>query len=300
MSSPNLDYPRPEEAQFTFDSLVASTGLSPSAPAEEKLAALRALPTADILKLLGSKFSTPLWDPKWFVYQDGSVPTAGPAPLAPWVKGLVTGSTKDEAAVFLFHLGLSSWVFNQFEDHVRSVVPDEKDATALMKVYNISSAASPKVNLRGYIDMVTDCNFSGLPYIVAEQAGNASSPPISIYRFEQADGFAQSPLKGYAYHALDNAFFCRLPSVAGPRAQPDTRETADRLSRAVLDFAHGSQPWETYDVNRRIMVFNGDASGLVSNEQGDRWQQLFGARDREKPIRRLGHKLMGLGHDSLP
>jgi len=234
------------------------------------------------------------------VYQDPNVPTAGPAPLGPWVKGVVAGSTKDEAAVFGVGLGWSSWTSDQFQERIRSLVPDHKLATGLMKAYNIASTSSPQVDHRGFIDMVSDCNFSGLPYIVAEQPDDGPSPPISIYRFEQVDNFAGSPFNGYAYHSFDNAFFCRYPSVAGPQAQPDTRETADRLSRGILDFAYGSQPWETYDANRRIMIFNGKASGLVKTDQADRWRQFFGARDGEKWVRRLGHKLMGLAHNSLP
>ncbi|KAJ9498393.1 hypothetical protein LTR99_003242 [Exophiala xenobiotica] len=298
MSSPNLDYPRPEESQATFDKLVASTGVSPSASPDEKLAALRALSSDDILKLIGFSFSTPHWDPEWLVHQDGTTPTAGPAPLSPWVKGVLIGSTKDEAAIFGIGMGWQTWTSNQFEERVKSVVQDEKDASELMRAYGIDSSASAETNMRGLIDMVTDTNFSGLPFIVAEQ--QTSTPPISIYRFEQRDPFPKSPFHGYAYHSLDNGFFCRYPSIAGPSASEDARETANRFNGAVLDFVYGEQPWEIYWPHQKIMVFNGKGSGLEKADQPDRWRRIFAERDGTKTVRRYNHKLMGLGHDSLP
>ncbi|KIV78793.1 hypothetical protein PV11_06403 [Exophiala sideris] len=300
MSSPNLDYPRTEEAQATFDRLVGSTGVPSSATGEEKLAALRSLSSDDILGLLGRSFSTPLWDPDWYVYQDGTTPTAGPAPLGPWVKAVVTGSTKQEAAVFGMSMGWPSWTAEQFSERVKDVIQDEKDAAELMRLYGIDPKSSQETNMNGLIDMVTDTNFSGLPFIVAEQSDGASNPPISLYRFDQPDPFPQSPFYGYAYHSLDNAFFCRYPSVAGPQAPADVKATADAFNKAVLDFTNGSQPWEVYSKEQKIMVFNGKASELVKADQPDRWRKVFGARDREKTIRRYNHKLMALGHDSLP
>ena len=119
LSSPNLDFPKREEAQETFDELVASAGVAPDASAEEKLKALRSLDSDEVVKLMLPRLATPLYDDKWFVYQDGNKPIAGPAPFGPWVKGVVAGSTRDEAALF----GVTqwrTWTPQQFEDRVKS------------------------------------------------------------------------------------------------------------------------------------------------------------------------------------
>ncbi|KAJ9621817.1 hypothetical protein H2204_011733 [Knufia peltigerae] len=299
MSSPNLDYPRPEESQATFDKLVNSAAVSSTASTDEKLAALRALSSDDILKLIGHSFSTPHWDPEWFVFQDGTTPTAGPAPLGPWVKGVVVGSTKHEAAVFGIGMGWRAWKPEQYKERVTAVVQDQNDATALMKAYGIDPDSSAEANLKGLIDIVTDTNFSGLPYIVAEQS-STSSPPVSLYRFDQPDPFPKSPFYGFAFHSLDNAFFCRYPSLAGPGAAEDVRATVDKFNEAVLDFTYSKQPWETYKENQRVMVFSGTQSGLAKVDEPDRWRRIFGERDGTKTVRRYNHKLMALGHDSLP
>ncbi|KIW13299.1 hypothetical protein PV08_08487 [Exophiala spinifera] len=298
LSSPNLDYPRPEESQATFEKLATSTGISSTASSEEKLAALRSLTSDDIVKLLGRSFATPRWDPDWFVYQDGTTATAGPASLGPWVKGVVTGSTKDEAAVFLIGMGWQAWKSEQFKEQVTSVVQDQKDATALTNAYGIDPTSPAEVNLRGLIDMVTDASFSALPYIVAEQS--SAAPPISLYRFDQQDPFSKSPFYGFAFHSLDNAFFCRYPALAGPSAADDVKATVDLFNGAVLDFTYGNQPWETYKENQRVMVFNGKRSGLVKIDEPDRWRRVFRERGGSKTVRRYNHKLMALNHDSLP
>ncbi|KAH0843168.1 carboxylesterase [Fonsecaea pedrosoi] len=298
LSSPNLDFPRPEEAQASFDELVASTGISPNASAEEKLTALRALDSMEIVRLMLPRFATPLWDDKWFVYQDGNRPIAGPAPFAPWVKGVVAGSTKHEAALF-GAIQWRTWSSQQFVDRVKSAFSTAELAQELMDAYGISSTAPAETCLEGFIAMITDSIFSGLPFIIAENPSDSS--PISLYRFEQTDTFSQSPLKGYAYHVLDNSFFCRLPAVAGPNADPEARETANRLSAAIIDFTHGSQPWETYSTKKRIMVFNGTKSGIVEVKEEDRWRRVTMSGDlaRAKGTWRSGNKLVGIRHSSM-
>ena len=300
MSSPNLDFPRPEEAQATFDELVKSTGVSQSASDEEKLAALRQLSAMDVVRLMSPQFATPFWDEEWFVYQDGRKPIAGLGSLAPWVTGVVTGSTKDEAALF----GVTAWRtwnFDQLADRIGSAISDPDLATELMSAYGVSSTGSAETCLQGFVDMVTDSMFSGLPFIVAESALSGTSPPISIYKFDQPDTFSQSPLRGYAYHTIDNIYFCRLPSVAGPHADCEMRETADRFSQAVIDFAYGSQPWEAYRTSRQVMVFNGKDSGLAKSVHIDRWRRITESWDpiKAKGVQRSGHRLLGLRHSSF-
>ncbi|OAP54372.1 hypothetical protein AYL99_11473 [Fonsecaea erecta] len=298
LSSPNLDFPQPEEAQETFDELVASTGVSPTASAEEKLTALRRLDSMEIVRLMTPRFATPLRDDNWFVYQEGNKPIAGPAPFAPWVKGVIAGSTKHEVAVF----GATqwrTWSSQQFVDRVKSAFPLADLAQELMDAYGISSTAPVETCLQGFIALATDNIFAALPFVLAETPSESS--PVSLYRFDQVDTFSQSPLKGYAYHAMDNAFFCRLPAVAGPNADPEMRETANRLSAAVTDFAYGSQPWETYSSKHRIMVFNGTESGIVELKEEDRWRRITMTGDlaRTKGTWRSGNILVGIRHSSM-
>lgn len=300
MSSPNLDFPRVDEAQATFDELVASTDVAPSASDAEKLAALRSLSSEDIVRLMGRQLATPLWDEEWFVYQDGARPIAGPAPFAPWVKGVIAGSTKDEAAVF-GGTGWRSWEISQFEERVKSAFLDPGLALELTNAYGLGPTSSVDTYLRGFVDMATDSLFSGLPFIIAGKGDNSPSPPVSLYRFDQLDTFDESPLKGYAYHALDNPFFCRLPAVAGPTADQNMRTTSDQISRAVMEFAHGSQPWETYDTSQRVMIFNGKDTGLVKRDKVDRWRSITEAGDpaRLRGVNRSGTKLLGIRHSSM-
>ena len=298
LSSPNLDFPRREEAQETFDELVAAAGVGSDALAGEKLAALRKLDSMEVVKLMGPRFATPNWDENWFVYQDGKKPIAGPAPFGPWVKAVITGSTRDEAAIF----GLTQWqkwTAQQFADRVSSSFSDPHLARELASAYCISTDANPKDCLAGFIAMASDSIFSGLPFTLAE----SSSPtcPVSVYRFDQADTFPHTPLKGYAYHALDNAFFCRLPAVAGPKAERETRETADRLSEVVLEFARGKQPWPGYHEEQRIFILVGMQTRTQRVVERDRWRKvtMVAGEARAKGTWRSGNKLLGIRHCSM-
>ncbi len=299
LSAPNLDFPKPEEAQETFDELVASAGVAADAPGEEKLKALRKLDSDEVVKLMLPRLATPLWDDKWFVYQEGNRPIAGPASFAPWVKGVVAGSTRDEAAIF-GATQWKTWTPQQFEDRVKSSFSDPRLASELADAYGISAKASQETCLAGFVAMTTDSIFSGLPFVIAEHSSDESTP-VSLYRFDQADTFDESPLKGYAYHALDNSFFCRLPAVAGPNADSNIRETADRLSRMVLDFAYGAQPWPAYHLKQRITVFNGKETRREDLTEQDRWRRvtMSGDQARAKGTWRSGNKLLGIRHSSM-
>jgi carboxylesterase type B len=299
LSSPNLDFPDPEKVQETFDELVASTGVAADASAEEKLKALRKMESADVVKSILPRFSTPCWDDKWFTYQDGKRPVAGPAPFGPWVKGVVAGATRDEAA--LFGLGeWRNWTPQQFEDRVKSSFTNPRVAKEMADAYGISSDAPVEKCLAGLIAMATDGGFSSLPYIVAE-ASSDTSTPVSVYRFAQADTFDVSPLKGYAWHAIDNPFFCRFPAVAGPKADPNVRETANRLSQAIFDLAYGSQPWPAYHHKNEVMVLNGKESHLEEVTGQDRWRKVATSGDlaREKGTWRAASRLLGVRHCSM-
>ncbi|KAJ9607703.1 hypothetical protein H2200_007781 [Cladophialophora chaetospira] len=299
LSSPNLDFPKPEEAQETFDELVGHTGVANTASVEEKLKALRNLDSDEVVKLMLPRLATPLWDDKWFVYQDGKRPIAGPAPFAPWVKGIIAGSTRDEVAIF-GAVQWQKWTPQLFKDRVKSSFADPDLAQELAEAYGIFADASQETCLAGFVAMATDSIFSGLPFVIAENSSDAS-PPVSLYRFDQADTFENAPLKGYAYHALDNSFFCRLPAVAGPNADPDMRETADRLSQAVLDFAYGSQPWPAYHEKHRILIFNGKDTHHEELKDQDRWRRITMSGDlaRAKGTWRSGNKLLGIRHSSM-
>ena len=299
LSAPNLDFPKPEEAQETFDELVASSGVAADASAEEKLKGLRNLDSEEVVKLMLPRLATPLWDDKWFVHQEGNKPIAGPAPFAPWVKGVVAGSTRDETAVF-GATQWKKWTSQQFADRVKSSFSEPKLAEELAEAYNISSSASQATCLAGFVAMTSDSIFSGLPFVIAENSSDESTP-VSLYRFDQADTFEQSPLKGYAYHTLDNSFFCRLPAVAGPNADPNMQETANRWSQMVLDFAYGAQPWPAYHSKQRIMVFDGKETRHEELTEQDRWRRvtMSGDQARAKGTWRSGNKLLGIRHSSM-
>ncbi len=58
----------------------------------------------------------------------------------------------------------------------------------------------------------------------------------------------------------------RLPTVAGPGADPGTRTTTNRFCEAAVTLAYGERPWEPYLRRNQMMVFDSAKSGLVQTE----------------------------------
>ncbi|RFU26555.1 hypothetical protein B7463_g9780, partial [Scytalidium lignicola] len=98
ISCPTGSLHRPDNRQEIFDRLVASTGIAASAPAADKIAALRSLMAKEIEGLLDGN-ATPAFDDKFWVDQD-LTSSLEDGPFSSWVKTVVVGITKDENALF--------------------------------------------------------------------------------------------------------------------------------------------------------------------------------------------------------
>ncbi|KAF9885685.1 hypothetical protein FE257_012667 [Aspergillus nanangensis] len=287
MSCPSLPLSSLEESQDIFDRLVASNGVSASAPATEKLAAIRKY-AADELQALTQcrfgQFAMPILDPEWFV--DTTLPFEQIEHLPPWIKAIVIGSTKQEYA--LYGIFCASWTSFQFQKAVQTVIPDEDFAKEVMEVYHISEDADHATAFNGFLQFGTDSLFSTVPVLI----GDRDSPEVSLYSFDQEDDFDSSLLKGYAYHALDNAYFCRLTAVAGLEAPSWRHATANAFSEACFDIIYGKPPWEAYHKTGQVMSFQGKKTGLAKLSGLERWARFIATKERQRAFREAGERLL--------
>jgi carboxylesterase type B len=256
MSSTHSPFEEDGECQKTFDRLASSSGLEQSASDSMKLAALRNLPHERLNRLLGNKMLIrPVWDSKWFTLQDRSVPISCLARFPDRIQGLTIGWMNDEFA--MFHKIWKLWSSEQLREAVTSSVLDSEMAEQILKTYGISIECQSEA-VGGLVDFITDSFYAALPISLAKL-----EVPTSVYRFDQRDNFEGSTYQGYAYHCLDTPLLSRFPAVAGPQAPNSMRATADLLSRSLTEFTHGNQPWASYKDEEKVMLINGDQSGLV-------------------------------------
>lgn len=278
-----------EEAQATFDRLVGSKGVSASASADDKLAALRSLSDDECETLLNGVYARPVWDPNWFVYQDEDLPFQDISQFPDWVQGVILGWTKDEMALWMHNFkGLSS---PQMEKWIFNVSPDRSFAQELMDSYRVGEKYAQQDSLAGLLQMATDSVFGCLPVMV----GATQSPPISIFRFDQADTFQQSRMRGYSYHSLDVVFLFRSLPVAGPNADRGFRTTADQMTEMCARFVYGQQPWGTFQQTNEMMIFDGQSSRLVKwppTSEDARWKSFVSTKERMAWFGQLGRLLL--------
>lgn len=287
MSCPSWPLASLEESQEIFDQLVASSGVSGSAPAAEKLAAIRKYTVDELQALVQSRFGQfvlPILDPEWFV--DTTLPFEHIEHLPMWIKGVVIGSTRQEFA--LYGISCAAWTIAQFKKAVQTVIPDEDFANEVMEVYSISEDADHATAFNGFLQFGTDSLFSTVPVLI----GDRDSPNISLYSFDQEDDFDGSLLKGYAYHALDNVYFCRFPAVAGLEAPSCRQATANAFSETCFDIIYGKQPWEVYHKAGQVMSFNGKKTGLTKSFGLERWARFIATKERQKIFREAGEHLL--------
>lgn len=162
-----------------------------------------------------------------------------------------------------------------------------------MQAYGIDSIAKEDV-VRGSIDLTTENFFALFPPVLGEMQA-----PVSVYRFDQTDTFKQSLRKDRGYHCLDLPFLSLAPAVAGIDAGPSLRATCAALTSAIVDFVSGELPWEPYRVSQKVMVFDGEKSGLRSMPGTKRWRQFFDTPARAKAFVDTGRSLMTYKSEKL-
>lgn len=262
-------------AQEAFDRLVAKTGLSPEAPGRDKVDALRSLTPDQLKEALSGQIAPPIWDNEWFVDRDAPSALEDIQSFPSWLKGIVIGSTKEECTLFCS----PTWTLTSLEcvELVKSAFGGGDYADEVLSAYGITPQADGASAREAVVAICTDGSFGT---VAPRLASAQTAVPVSLYSFQQRDTFAASTLKGRSYHSLGNAMFFHLPPVAASAPDADMRRTSDALCEAAITLAHGPQPWEPYLQRKRVMVFDGEATGTSIQAKEPRWASLADTREK--------------------
>jgi hypothetical protein len=270
-------------AQQNFDDMVVKLGVSASAPAGDKIAALRSMTPEELNALHGGGVSSIIWDPHFWPDRDEASWLEDQTPFPSWLKGAVIGSTKEETALFL----LNSITGTEAVSLIKAATA-EKNAdfvNHLLTTYDIRSDPTPGSGNDALIRLLTHSIFTVVAQGVASQHAEL---PVSLYSFDQVDPFETSRWKGRAYHSLGNAMLFRQPTVAGVTADAGTRATANRFCEAAIALTHGDQPWEPYRAGQKVMVFNGEKSGLVHTGGKAPWSEITKTKEQWDMFKAVG------------
>ncbi|KAH8815519.1 carboxylesterase [Xylogone sp. PMI_703] len=289
LSCPSVALLTPQQSQETFDRLIAEgTNLSPSAPAGDKLAALRSLSTKDLERLLEGHPARVALDEEFFLdlpNTEDDLLDDTERPFPSWVKLVVVGMTQVENALFS-----SQWydyTKEQILQAIGSAILDPSYKKEVFEAYSISDSSSHEELVAALANYTSDCLFAQTTYSVANTISPYHGPQTFLYSFDQVDITSKySAFKNQAYHSLDNAFLFHLPPVASESAPEEFQATSNAYSKACIDLVNGEQPWEAYGVGRRCMSFDGKNTRLVSEKERDcgfkRWGRLTSTPERKE------------------
>lgn len=275
LSCPSPALQSAEQHQATFDRLVTSTGLSISAPAGDKIAALRSLSTEQIHSLLNGGIASPAWDEKFFTNQKVQTAIHFSDGFPSWLKLAVVGHTRDELALFS-----NAWQKATREtllQDLQDLFSDKAYMKEVLETYGVTTTSTQQELVEAYIRLVSDCSFSKATYDLCRPSNKS---PLCLYSFDQED--LGGDFKGLSYHSLDNPFLFLLPAVAGAKAPSAWKRTAEAFAKMLVDVAYGEEPWERYDVAGRAMSFDGDRTGLTEATNFRRWKHLISTTEREQ------------------
>ncbi len=269
----------PEDAQATFDRVVAGAGLSQGAPSGDKLAAIRSLTTTQLQISLRSEIARPNWDSEWFIDQRPTSSLEDPRPFSSWIKGVVIGCAKEESSLFCPEW--NSLTGAEGQRIIKQAFGDGELATEILDTYDI-----PDDNIAGSaVDSLIRLTTDGLFGVARDIASAHSEVPVSLYVFEQTDTFDVSPYKGRSFHSLGNSMFFRLPTVAGHTSDTNMKITSNAMCEAAVILAYGQQPWKPFVQSKEMMVFNGKNTGLRKVKEPPQWYSFVQTREREEAFK---------------
>lgn len=261
-SAPILALRTLADGQASFDKLATAAGIPANASGAEKLAALRALSTDDILSFHG-EIVTPIEDSAWFAPYVSSESTDLWGQLPEWCSRVIVGYLKDEAALFFMPLFNSTG--GELWDFVQSIAPGGEI---------IFSDGKP--SLEKLIAWVTEDAFTRPAVQLASQADKNSHNSLYLYAINLVDPFP-GPLQSYAWHSLGVSLTFYQPPG---RVSPQIRATQENMSAAYVDFIYGLEPWEPLSVAKRQMCFNGEESELIAVQTSEDANKSLLMRDK--------------------
>ncbi|KAK6369843.1 hypothetical protein LTS17_009293 [Exophiala oligosperma] len=276
--------PRPrlrtlENAQVTFDQLARLAGIADHATGAEKLAGLRALSADQLLEMFDGSVSLPIDDPNWFdqgAQHGNSRSPPFQSHMPKWCSRIILGHTKDEAALFL--TPYQNLPDAELVDHVRKLVPE---------IANEAVFSKGKSALQALTEWATEETFVK-PTI--ETLSHVAEQGTTVYAYEISvvDPFP-GPLHGYSWHSFGVPLtFCQPPG----RVYPHIKATQEKMSKAHIDFIHGLEPWEAFNVGRRKMCWNGEQTHLVGTSTAGRKEE--GNKGPNLPCRTSAETGMGV------
>ena len=285
MSAASL-VPQPFEAsQERFDILLSKLGISSSAPAGDKLAALRSFPPEELSRMNGPGVSPPVYDPAFYPGQDINSYLENSRPFPSWCKGIVIGSMKEEAALFAPKDVSGRHAISM----VKTAYEDPEFVNELLQAYSFKDDDTPGSGADALIALITHGTFTSISHAIASEH---TEVPVSLYSFNQVDPFEQSTWKGRAFHSLGNGMLFRQPTLAGPSADEGTQITSNKFCEAAILLTNGQQPWETYANTQKMMVFDGARSGVVQTDGKALWTDITRTEERVHWFKSRGTSLI--------
>ncbi|RDW83609.1 putative carboxylesterase [Aspergillus mulundensis] len=178
-STPSWSILAPDEAQARFNEVVARAGVPASAPGAQKLAALRAASTEDLMAW-NSPVTSPAWDAQFSV---GLGRSRACAPLDTLRETLPFAP---DAVVHTLRWALA-------------LPSDPAFAGDVMAAYGVEDAPSDAAAVQAFVAILADACFSAVPWNLAARGIDTEAttyPPVYVYRFDQPDVEEGSELEG--------------------------------------------------------------------------------------------------------
>ena len=185
-----------------------------------------------------------------------------------WCQRIMIGDVANECVIW--NKGFRELDALGFIKRSRQFLGDDTKAEKLMSLYGIHESLDRTETFYKIEKFTTDGLYHAVDWLALK-----SYPKMYAYRFDVPSPF-DNDWGGLAHHSLDNVY---IWSLLDKHLPPKHRAVSAQMSAAFLTFANGQEPWESFDVGKRLMIFQ-EAGGVMKTIQEDsargydRWEEI--------------------------
>lgn len=173
-----------------------------------------------------------------------------------WCTRIMIGDAANECIIW--NKSFRAYGAEESVGRIRSFLGDDAKADKLMSLYNLDPKDSHNDNFWKMEKFTTDGLYTAVNWSLIR-----ACPSVYAYHFDVPSPF-DNDWAGLAHHSLDNVY---VWSLLRDHLPPSHRKISAEMSRMWLDFANGKEPWERFDRQGRMMIFQEDGCVMKTAEE---------------------------------
>lgn len=173
-----------------------------------------------------------------------------------WCNRIMVGDVANECVIW--NKSFRSLSPHDVVEKIHSFLGSKAKAEKLISLYGLDANASRDESFWKTEKFTTDGLYTAVNWSLIR-----ANPAVYAYHFDVPSPF-DNDWSGLAHHSLDNVY---IWSLLRDHLPPSHRKISAEMSSMWIKFANGKEPWERFDKQGRLMIFQKDGCFMKTTEE---------------------------------